>query len=94
VGLEGSLLDSDSAEINGRGTFEETSIHVFGQHCTAQITVRTMSLKRWLLGSHRGAAGPQHLSYYLDEFTFRLNRRTCRSRGKLFYRLEQQAVVT
>jgi hypothetical protein len=52
-----------------------------------------MSLKRWLLGSHRGAAGPQHLSYYLDEFTFRLNRRTCRSRGKLFYRLEQQAVV-
>ena len=30
--------------------------------------------------------------YYLDEFTFRFNRRTSTSRGKLFYRLAQQAV--
>ena len=32
-------------------------------------------LKRWLLGTHQGAVAPQHLSYYLDEFTFRFNRR-------------------
>jgi hypothetical protein len=32
------------------------------------------------------------LDYYLDEFTFRFNRRTSRSRGKLFYRLVQQTV--
>jgi len=49
-------------------------------------------LKRWLLGTHQGAVRPQHLDYYLDEFTFRFNRRTSRSRGKLFYRLLQHAV--
>jgi transposase-like protein len=50
-------------------------------------------LKRWLLGTHQGAVRPSHLQYYLDEFTFRFNRRTSRSRGKLFYRLMQQAVA-
>jgi transposase-like protein len=49
-------------------------------------------LKRWLLGTHQGAVSVEHLDYYLDEFTFRFNRRTSRSRGKLFYRLLQQAV--
>jgi len=50
-------------------------------------------LKRWLLGTHQGAVSPEHLAYYLDEFTFRFNRRTSASRGKLFYRLVQQAVA-
>ena len=49
-------------------------------------------LKRWLLGTHQGAVSAEHLDYYLDEFTFRFNRRTSRSRGKLFYRLLQQAM--
>jgi transposase-like protein len=49
-------------------------------------------LQRWLLGTHQGAVSGEHLSYYLDEFTFRFNRRTSHSRGKLFYRLVQQAV--
>lgn len=49
-------------------------------------------LKWWLLGTHQGAVSAEHLDYYLDEFTFRFNRRTSRSRGKLFYRLLQQAV--
>jgi transposase-like protein len=49
-------------------------------------------LKRWLLGTHQGAVRETHLDYYLDEFTFRFNRRTSCSRGKLFYRLIQQAV--
>jgi len=49
-------------------------------------------LKRWLLGTHQGAVGHKHLDYYLDEFTFRFNRRKSASRGKLFYRLAQQAV--
>ena len=31
---------------------------------------------------------------YLDEFTFRFNRRTSKSRGKLFYRLAQQTMQT
>lgn len=50
-------------------------------------------LKRWLLGTHQGAVRPTHLDYYLDEYTFRFNRRTSRSRGKLFYRLVQQATA-
>jgi len=50
-------------------------------------------LKRWLLGTHQGAVQMSHLDYYLDEFTFRFNRRRSRSRGMLFYRLVQQAVA-
>ncbi len=49
-------------------------------------------LKRWLLGTHQGAVSATHLDYYLDEYTFRFNRRTSRSRGLLFLRLIQQAV--
>lgn len=49
-------------------------------------------LKRWLLGTHQGAVQHSHLEYYLDEFTFRFNRRTSKSRGLLFYRLISQAV--
>src|SRR5450432_590788 len=51
-------------------------------------------LKRGLLGTHQVAVSRAHLAYYLDEFTLRLNRRTSKSRGKLFYRLVQQAVLT
>ena len=50
-------------------------------------------LKRWLLGTHQGAVSHKHLDYYLDEFTFRFNRRRSNNRGKLFYRLAQQAVA-
>ena len=46
-----------------------------------------------ILGTHQGAVSHEHLDYYLDEFTFRFNRRKSRSRGKLFYRLVQQAVA-
>ena len=50
-------------------------------------------LKRWLLGTHQGAVSREHLDSYLDEFTFRFNRRNSRSRGKLFLRLAEQAVA-
>jgi len=50
-------------------------------------------LKRWLLGTHQGGVSHEHLDDYLDEFTFRFNRRTSRHRGKLFLRLIQQAVA-
>ena len=49
-------------------------------------------LKRWLLSTHQGAARPQQLDYYLDEYTFRFNRRSSNHRGLLFYRLLEQAV--
>jgi len=63
-----------------------------GEHLLPRVHRVVSLLKRWLLGTHQGAIGHQHLDYYLDEFTFRFNRRKSASRGKLFYRLLQQAV--
>lgn len=53
-----------------------------------------LRLKRWILGTHQGSIMPQYLRAYLEEFTFRLNRRTSRSRGLLFRRLIEQVAVT
>ncbi|NJO84753.1 MAG: IS1595 family transposase, partial [Blastochloris sp.] len=50
-------------------------------------------LKRWLIGTHQGGIQHQHFDYYLDEFTFRFNRRRSHARGLLFHRLAQQAVA-
>lgn len=59
-----------------------------GVHLTASL------LKRWLTGTMHYGVQPHQLPYYLDEFTFRFNRRTATRRGLLFYRLLQQAVAT
>ena len=50
-------------------------------------------LKRWLMGTHKGALSREQLDSYLDEFTFRFNRRTSRYRWKLFYKLVAQTVA-
>jgi transposase-like protein len=50
-------------------------------------------LKRWLNGTHQGGVQNHHIDYYLDEFTFRFNRRNSKARGLLFHRLAQQAVA-
>jgi transposase-like protein len=63
-----------------------------GTHLLPRVHRVISLLKRWLLGTHQGAIGHDYLDYYLDEFTFRFNRRNSASRGKLFYRLAQQAV--
>jgi len=63
-----------------------------GEHLMPRVHRVVSLLKRWLLGTHQGAIGHDHLDYYLDEFTFRFNRRKSASRGKLFYRLVQQAL--
>lgn len=63
-------------------------------HVAMPAVHRVASLvKRWLLGTHQGAVRPVHLDEYLNEFTFRFNRRTSRSRGLLFYRLLETAVA-
>ena len=53
--------------------------------------VASLFSRVWL-GTHQGAIRPSHLAYYLDEFTFRFNRRNSKTRGLLFYRLMEQAV--
>lgn len=49
-------------------------------------------LKRWILGTHQGSVSIEHLQAYLNEFTFRFNRRKSHSRGKLFLRIMENAV--
>jgi transposase-like protein len=51
-------------------------------------------LKRWILGTHQGSVSDEHLHSYLEEFTFRFNRRISRSRGLVFCRLLEQSVKT
>ena len=51
-------------------------------------------LKRWIAGTLHHGISPHHFDYYLDEFTFRFNRRNATQRGLLFYRLLEQALAT
>lgn len=64
-----------------------------GKNLLPKVNRISALLKRWLLGTYQGRVEPSYLDYYLDEYTFRFNRRTSRSRGKLFYRLVEQAVA-
>lgn len=59
-----------------------------GVHCIAGL------LKRWILGTHQGSVVTDHLQSYLEEFTFRFNRRNSKSRGLVFFRLLEQAIAT
>jgi transposase-like protein len=81
MGLDGYVHDRHVQLGRAKGDYVLPRVH------------RVISLlKRWLLGTHQGAIGDAYLDEYLNEFTFRFNRRTSASRGKLFYRLAQQAV--
>ena len=70
-----------------RGKHDPAHVLMPGVHRVASL------LKRWLLGTHQGSVGPEHLDAYLNEFTFRFNRRGSRRRGLLFYRLLEQAIL-
>jgi hypothetical protein len=61
-----------------------------GARTVPRVHLLVSLLKRWLLGTHQGAIRPAHLNFYLDEFTFRFNRRRSRHRGKLFFRLAER----
>jgi len=64
-------------------------------HVTMPGVHRVASLlKRWILGTHQGSVDSAYLQAYLEEFTFRFNRRTSNNRGLLFRRLIEQAVST
>ena len=67
---------------------EPAHVSLPGVHRVASL------LKRWIMGTHQGSVSTDHLQSYLEEFTFRFNRRTSGSRGLVFYRLIQQMVTT
>lgn len=91
-GLQSYLGLTDAGYIHRcrviKGSAQHADTLLPGVHRVASL------LKRWLLGTHQGAVNRRHLDYYLDEFTFRFNRRQSKARGLLFYRLAQQAVKT
>jgi len=66
---------------------EDPSQLLSAVHRVASLT------KRWLFGTHQGSVSTEHLPSYLDEFVFRFNRRTSSSRGLVFYRLLERAVI-
>jgi transposase-like protein len=96
----GSVVHTDGwhgySKLSQKGYVHDVSILAKSKKPAAELLPRVhrviMLLKTWMRGTHQGAVSHEHLDYYLDEFTFRFNRRTSRSRGKLFYRLLQQAV--
>ena len=97
---QGSIVRTDSwSSYGGLGTLgfdhrpivlsnssDPAHVHMPGVHRIASL------LKRWLLGTLQGSISQEQLPYYLDEFTFRFNRRTSHARGMLFYRLVEQAL--
>lgn len=97
-----SVIYSDGSPIYNcakeQGFTHHKTVHL-GSEIAAHMTMpgvhRVASLlKRWLLGAYQGAIQEKQLAYYLDEYTFRFNRRKSKSRGLLFYRLLEQAVIT
>jgi transposase-like protein len=83
--MESFKMTHEKVIVTGGGEEEESRL----EHVHLVISL----LKRWLTGTHQGAATPGHLQGYLDEFAFRFNRRMSTHRGMLFYRLVQQAVT-
>ena len=79
-------LGYDHVVINVSNTGDPAHVAMPAVHQVASL------VKRWLLGTHQGSVALWHLPYYLDEYTFRFNRRRSRHRGLLFYRLLEQAV--
>jgi transposase-like protein len=102
VVAEGAVVHTDGLtnykKISEHGYIHHpTSISASGKpaHDILPRTHRVASLLgRWCMGTHQGAISDAHLDYYLDEFTFRFNRRSSKSRGLLFYRLVEQSVQT
>lgn len=82
-GYTPSALEGYTHVVTERHTLEP------GEDPTPLVHRIASLLKRWLLGTHQGGVHQETIGPYLDEFVFRFNRRTSRSRGKLFYRLVQ-----
>jgi transposase-like protein len=87
-GYSGLSKDYDHRQTILSSSDDPAHVAMPGVHQIASV------LKRWLLGTYQGAFSPEHLQSYLEEFTFRFNRRTSSSRGQLFRRLLEQAVAT
>lgn len=64
-----------------------------GEGVLPKVHLVASLLKRGLLGTHQNFVSSKNLEFYLDEFTFRHNRRNAKTRGLLFQTVLKQAVV-
>jgi transposase-like protein len=80
--------DFEHMVTNVSASGDPAHVTMLGIHRVASL------LKRWILGTHQGSIMPEHLQAYLEEFTFRFNRRNSKSRGLVFRRLIEQTVGT
>jgi transposase-like protein len=71
-------------EKNGYTRIMKRKTENIGEDPLPHVHTIASLLKRWLLGTHQGSASHKYLEFYLDEYTFRFNRRTSKSRGLLF----------
>ena len=77
----------DALQVLGRDAANRLSPAVQGCHWTVSLA------KRWLVGTHAGAVAPKHLQGYLDEFTFRHNRRKTKGVCRIAARLIESLVT-
>lgn len=102
--IEANIDPSSTIITDGWPSYNELSERGY-QHIVQKATVKDEDeevlpnvhriaalLKRWLLGTHQSYLNKNKLEYYLDEYVFRYNRRSSKSRGLLFSRLIEQGV--
>jgi len=90
----GAVLGHWLSEKNTKNDIESGKVEAPAHESMPGVHRVASLLQRWMMGTHHGAVQPGQLDNYLDEYVFRFNRRTSKSRGLLFYCLLQQAVVT
>jgi len=70
----GSAIRTD--EWDGYNKLEQEGYHrIIALNELTHVHRVFSNLKTWLLGTHHGRVSPQHLQAYLNEYTFRFNRR-------------------
>ena len=96
---KGSTISSDGwsgyygLTKKGYGHVQNKQTESVGEDVSPHVHRVASLLKRWLLGTHQGRVSVRHLAYYLDEYTFRFNRRKSKSRGLLFMKIIEQSVL-
>ena len=93
---KGSTIVTDGwrgySGLSTKGYFQEISEKKDDDNLLHHVHTTISLLKRWILGTLQGSCSREHLSHYLNEYTFRYNRRKSKSRGLLFLRLLENAV--
>jgi len=91
---DGWIGNNDLSQIGYAHEIQKSSVKNGDEEILPNVHRIASLLKRWLLGTHQSYLNKNKLEYYLDEYVFRYNRCTSTSRGLLFLRLIEQAVIT